>query len=107
MQREPIQFGAMSASRAKRSAAGAALGHLARKSSGDASTSIVLDEVFANYSRVDAGTPTAESSATPVSTNWRATRELVAEISTQLKVLDSQRRQLARLLETVGADATV
>ena len=107
MQREPVQFGAMSASRAKRSAAGVALGHRTHKSFREASTSTVLDEVFANYSRVDAGAPTNEGPATAVPTTWRATQELIADISTQLKALDSQRRQLTRLLESVDTNTTV
>jgi hypothetical protein len=107
MQREPIQFGAMNASRAKRSAAGSVLSHGARKSSRNMSAATVLDEAFADYSRIDAGSSTNELIVTSVPTDRRAaTRELIADISTQLKTLDIQRRQLARLLETVSSDAT-
>jgi hypothetical protein len=107
MQREPVQFGAMSASLGKRAAARVALGHRTRESSLEASTSSVLDEVFANYSRIDAGSSKNGSPAKSVPTDLRTTRELVADISMQLKVLDSQRRQLARLLESVDTNTTV
>jgi hypothetical protein len=107
MQREPVQFGAMNASRAKRSAAGVALSHRMRESSREASTSTVLDEVFATYSRVDVGTSKSDSPVTSVPSDWRATRELIADISTQLTALDSQRRQLARLLGSVDTYTTV
>src|SRR3954464_8422449 len=108
MQREPIQFGAMSASRSTRSASGGvSLGHSTRLSFPNSSSSTVLDEVFATYSRVDAGSSTNKSSVTSGPADMRTTRELVADISTQLKALDSQRRQLARLLETVSSDETV
>lgn len=101
MQRKPIQLGEMSAPRSKRSAARAALALPSQIPSRDFPSS-VLDEAFANYSRVDAGSSTIESSARSVSTDQRTTRELVADISMQLKALDSQRRQLARLLDTVS-----
>jgi hypothetical protein len=99
MQREPIQFGAMTAFRAKRSAAGMALGHAVRNPSRDLATASELDEAFADFSRFDAGSSTSDPRV--------ATRELIAEISTQLKSLDSQRRQLARLLAEVSPDVIV
>jgi hypothetical protein len=108
MQTEPIQFDAVSSTRAKRSAAEVALGYRMQKSPGNLSAAIVLDEAFADYSRIDAGTSTHESAATSGPTTWRAaTRELIADISTQLKTLDSQRRQLARLLQSVDTNTTV
>jgi hypothetical protein len=108
MQTEPIQFDAVSSSRTKRSAAGFASSHRMQKSPTNQSTATVVDEAFAEYSRVDAGISTDESAATSAPITWRAsTRELIAGISTQLKNLDRQRRQLARLLESVETDATV
>jgi hypothetical protein len=106
MQGEVVQFDAMSTSRPKRPAAGVALGHRKGSLSGNSSSSTVLDEVFASYSRVDAGSSREESAAKLVPSDGRTTRELIADISTQLKTLESQRRQLARLLETVRSDAT-
>jgi hypothetical protein len=91
----------------KRSAAGAALGQRTRELSREVSTTTVLDEAFATYSRVDSGSSKNGSPATLIPGDLRTTRELVADISTQLKALDSQRRQLARLLESVDSDATI
>ena len=108
MQTEPIQFDAVSSSAAKRSAAGFASSHRVPKSPRNLSTAILLDEAFAEYSRVDAGTPTNESIATFAPTAWRAaTRELIADISTQVRSLDRQRRRLARLLNSIETDAPV
>jgi hypothetical protein len=107
MQRELIHFNAVSASSAKRTAAGFALGDGARQLITDLSAACVLDEAFANYTRVDAGSSSIETPSAPIATNWRAeTRELIASISTQLKTLDGQRRQLARLLDRVEPNAT-
>jgi hypothetical protein len=107
MQSEPIQFDAGSSSWAKWSAAGFASGHRMQKSVPNLSIPTVLDEAFAEYSRIDAGTSTNNSAPAPRPTNWRAAPELIASISTQLKYLDSQRRQLRRLLESVETDAAV
>jgi hypothetical protein len=107
MQREPIQLGAMGLALSKRSAAGAALGHGTREFSREAPTSSVLDEVFATYSRVDAGSSNNGLPATSIASDLRTTRELIADISLQLKTLDSQRRQLARLLQSVDTNTTV
>lgn len=110
MQSEPFQFGTMTAARAKRAAAGFMFGRSTRKTS-DACTATMLDEAFADYTdytRVDAGTPASESSAIKSSVSLQATtRELIADIATQLAALDTQRRQLVRLLESVDSSATV
>jgi hypothetical protein len=107
MQSEPIHFGAMTAARARRAAAGFTLGRSAHKSS-DMSTASVLDAAFADYNRVDAGVAANPSSPTrsPASLQT-ATRQLIADISLQLATLDTQRRQLAQLLENVETSATV
>ncbi len=108
MQNEPIQFGAVAASRAKRSAAGFA--HPvrgARTTSSDTKAATVRDEAFAEFTRVDAGSSTAISKK-PTPQNWPSmTQALISDIATQLEALESQRRQLARLLDGVDADATV
>ena len=107
MQSEPIQFGTMTAARVKRAATGLMLGHTARKSSG-AATVNVLDEAFADYTRVDAGSPASESSTIESTASLQTTtRELIADISAQLVTLDTQRRQLVRLLESVETSATI
>jgi len=96
----------MTAARAKRAAAGFTFGR-SRKPS-DVCTATMLDEAFADYTRVDAGTPANELSAIePTATLQTTTRELIADISTQLATLDMQRRQLLQLLESVEASATV
>jgi hypothetical protein len=109
MQREPIQFGAVAASRAKRSAAGFTLPiRGARKTASDTKTVSVLDAAFADFIRVDAGSPTSMAISKPIPQNSPTiTQALIADIATQLESLDSQRRQLARLLEGVNSDATV
>jgi hypothetical protein len=94
MQREPIEFGTMSVRRAKRPAAGF---HHPHKSAEPISAVPVLDEAFAIY------TSATSKESTPK--NWQsATRHLIADIATQLETLDAQRRQLARLLESVEAN---
>jgi hypothetical protein len=109
MQREPIQFGAVAASRAKRSAAGFTLPiRGVRKNASDTKTVSVLDAAFADFIRIDAGSRTSTAISKPVPANSRTiTQSLIADIATQLESLDSQRRQLARLLEGVNSDATV
>jgi hypothetical protein len=108
MQTEPTQFDAGVSSRAKPSARGFASSYRMQKSPRNQSTASMLDEAFAEYSRVDAGKSIDESAAMSGPITWRAaTRELIAGISTQLKNLDSQRRQLAQLLESVDTNATV
>ena len=93
MRREPIEFGTMSARRARRPAAGH---HHPHKLADAISPAPALDEAFADF------TNAAPNQAAPK--HWRsATRELIADITTQLETLDAQRRQLARLLETVEA----
>lgn len=118
MRPEPIEFAAVSALRAKRRTTDFA------KSVGRAVTLVgeqpvaVLDQAFAEFVRVDAGTSPSEaattSSGTPGdslvdsrgSNQWRtATRELVADIAAQLETFDRQRAQLARLLENVEIGA--
>jgi hypothetical protein len=109
MQCEPIQFGALTASRAERSAAGFTLpSRGARKTASDTNTVSVLDAAFADFIRVDAGSPTSMAISKPLPKNSPTiTQALIADIATQLESLDSQRRQLARLLEGVNSNATV
>jgi hypothetical protein len=102
MQREPIQFGTVAASRAKRSAAGFSQPlRSVLKPANDSKSESVLDEAFADFTRVDA----AEKSASQNRPSM--TQVLISDIATQLEALDTQRRQLARLLESVDASATV
>jgi hypothetical protein len=109
MQGEPIQFGAVAASRAKWSAAGFTRPiRSARKKASDMKTAFVLDEAFADFARIDAGSLPNAATSKSVQQNWPSmTQALIANIATQLEALDSQRRQLARLLEGVDTDATV
>lgn len=109
MQSEPKQFGAVTASRAKRSAAGFTQPvRSAHKTASDTKTAIVRDEAFAAFTRVDAGSPANVAINKSAPQNWPSiTQALIADIATQLETLDSQRRQLARLLEGVNTDATV
>ena len=78
----------------------------------------VLDEVFAEYSRIDVGiaanekprvsycTPADSPVASRGTNNWRTLmRELVADIAAQLEALDGQRQQLTRLLQSVEIGA--
>ena len=107
MQSEPVQFGTMTAARAKRAAAGFTFGRSTRRSP-DVCTASMLDAAFADFTRVDAGTPPHESS--PIEsqpTLQTTTRELIADISAQLATLDRHRRQLVELLESVETGATV
>ena len=109
MQREPIQFGAVAASRAKRSAAGFTLPiRGAHKTASDTKIVSVLDAAFADFVRVDSGSRTSTTTSKPLPANSPTiTQALIADIATQLESLDSQRRQLARLLDGVNSDATV
>ena len=91
MQREPMEFGTMRASRSNRRIAGS------RPQLNDTSAAAVRDEAFAEFSRIDAG---QTSAATPPTTR-SLSRDLMADIASQLEALDRQRRQLARLLEGV------
>jgi hypothetical protein len=102
MQSEPSQFGALTAARARRAAAGFTFGCARRKSS-DAPTAHVLDEAFAAYTRIDTGLAANESPGSLQST----ARELIADIAGQMAALDKQRRQLVDLLERVEPRATV
>lgn len=102
MQREPIQFGTVAAARAKRSAAGFSQPlHCRHKSLSNAQLASAFDAAFADYNRVD----TAIKSASPQPKS--PTQILIADIATQLEALDNQRRQLARLLESVDANDVV
>jgi hypothetical protein len=102
MQREPIQFGTVAASRAKRSAAGFSQPlRCVLKSASDVKSASVLDEAFADFTRIDAAEKFASQNRPSV------TQVLIADIATQLEALDTQRRQLARLLESVDANPTV
>jgi hypothetical protein len=108
MQSEPFQFGTMTMAQASRAAAGVTLCRSARSTSSELSTANVLDAAFADYTRIDAGIPANESCATHSPASLQTTtRELIANISTQLATLDKQRRQLLHLLENVETSATV
>jgi hypothetical protein len=109
MQGEPIQFGTVAASRAKRSAAGFTQPiRSARKSTSETKAVSVLDEAFADFIRVDAGSSTDLTIDKPVQQSRPSmTQALIADIATQLEALDTQRRQLARLLESVDTSTTV
>jgi hypothetical protein len=109
MQREPIQIGPVAASRAKRSARGFAQPiHRALYTASDMKSSSVLDEAFADFTRVDAGSPSIVGANKSVTQNRpNMTQALVSDIATQLETLDSQRRRLSQLLEGVDAAATV
>jgi hypothetical protein len=108
MQGEPFQFGAVAASRANRSAAGFALPtRSVRNVANETKAASVLDEAFADFTRVDAG-PSSHDANKSVPQNWPSmTQALIANIATQLETLDSQRRQLTRLLDGVNSAATV
>lgn len=95
MLRNPIQYGNLKSARAKRRTCDIAHSlTAARKAQTNVADTTVLDEAFANF--------TGEAAAQPA--DWRtATREIIAEIAIQLDTLDSQRRQLARLLEAAEA----
>jgi hypothetical protein len=108
MHGEPIQFGTVAASRAKRSAAGFTEPVRARKNDRDLKTASVLDEAFADFTRVDAAVPPrvgGKMSVTPNSSSL--TQALISGIAMQLETLDNQRHQLARLLESVDTSTTV
>src|SRR5262245_23819096 len=109
MQAEPIQFGAVTAVRARRSAAGCSQPiRTARKSAPDTTTAVVLDAAFADFVRVDAGSPATPARNKSVPSNWPSmTQALIADIATQLEALEGQRRQLARLLDAVDTNTTV
>ncbi len=100
MRSEPIEFGSVGALRAKPRALDVTHSiHGARKPDARMSGANVIDEAFAGFSD---DTPNRAPSS-----NWRsATRELVAEIAAQLELLDRQRRELTRLLESVPAQST-
>ncbi len=115
MRRDPTEFGALRVSRGNR--------HTARftqaingaiQSASESRISAVLDEAFAEYSRIDPGAARADEPLTSRgnraqadskragSNNRRSvTRELVADITSQLDVLDRHREHLARLLQSV------
>jgi hypothetical protein len=102
MQREPIQFGTTAASRARRSTAGFMQPiRTTLKTSSDTNAATVRDEAFADFTRIDA----ANEPVAPKTPSM--TQALIADIATQLEALDLQRRQLARLLESVDASTTV
>ena len=109
MQGEPIQFGTVAASRARHSAAGFTLPvRSARNTACDTETTSVLDAAFADFTRVDEGSSPKVAQSKTAPQNLRSTTQaLIADIATQLESLDSQRRQLARLLETVDSSTTV
>ena len=100
MRPDPIEFETARARRAKRPAAGfVASIHCPHKSAEAISPSPALDEAFAHYSNA---TPVP-----PAPQNWQsATRALLTDITVQLESLDSQRRHLTRLLESVEAKAS-
>jgi uncharacterized membrane protein len=81
--------------RAKRHSTGFAHSmHGARKSAADMLAVPVLDEAFAEYSDAKPNRDLSNDSRSVI-------EGLIADITAQLATLDSQRRQLARLLETV------
>src|SRR6188472_1081508 len=99
MQSDLIQFGAVAASQAKRSAVGFAQPIRSRR---DTASTSVLDEVFADFTRVDAGSPSNMAINQSVQQKFPSlSQPLASSIATQLEAIDSQRCQLARLLETV------
>lgn len=119
MRPEPIEFAAMGASRAARQAKPFSQRmHGSERRLPESRAADVLDEAFAEYSRVDVGTPVAEKlraacnppANSPVASgaanDWRAlTRDLVADIAAQLETLNGQRQQLTRLLQSVEIGA--
>jgi hypothetical protein len=109
MQGEPIQIRSVAASRAKRSASGFAQPiHRARNTASDLKSTSVLDEAFADFMRIDAGSQSIVANNKSVAQNWPSkTQALISDIATQLETLDSQRRRLAQLLEGVDTSAIV
>ncbi len=109
MQNELIQFGVVTASRARRSAAGFSQPIRATQQLDRTTKSaIALDQAFADFTRVDAA-ETANADVSRISqatTSPALTEMLLASIATQLEALDSQRRQLERLLNSAGTNAT-
>ncbi len=107
MQNELIQFGVVAASRARRSAAGFSQPIRATQLDRTTKSAIVLDQAFADFTRVDAA-ETANAGVNRISqeTSPALTETLLASIATQLEALDSQRRQLERLLNSAGTNAT-
>jgi hypothetical protein len=109
MRGEPVQFGPVAASRAKRSARGFAQPiHRAYNTASDNKSKSVLDEAFADFMRVDAGTASIVATNKSVAQNWPSmTQALISDIATQLESLERQRRRLAQLLEGVDTATTV
>jgi hypothetical protein len=113
MRRDPIEFRGVKTFPANRPAA---IANSSRPCPtirvADLAAANVLDEAFAEYSRIDAGSsPSANSlsvntaHATTNSDRFDSvnlpttTRDLIADIASQLDALENQRRQLARLLD--------
>ncbi len=102
MQSEPIQFGSVNAARAKRSVAGFMTPvRSARRMACTENVASVLDAAFADFTRIDSGSPSHIANKTVPNNSPALTQALIADIATQLEILDGQRRQLARLLESV------
>src|SRR5215212_10214793 len=109
MQGEPIEFRAVAASKARRSSAGFSqpIQGTCKRTSETKAVS-VLDAAFADFIRVDAGSTVQGAGQKSAPQNWPSmTQALIADIATQLETLDSQRRQLARLLECVDSNPEV
>ena len=112
MQTEPLEFRSTVVNKRGKSLArtsqyvGSALGQVAAGLSAD-----MLDEAFAVYSRIDAGTTSADQLSEPSALHrpknaQLAARELVASISVQLAAIDRQRRQLEDLLDAAEVSAS-
>ena len=107
MQNELIQFGAVTASRARRSAAGFSRPtRSARMMAHNAKSAPALDAAFADFTGIDAEQAAlAGCNSTPTTSTPALAATLIASITTQLEALDSQRRQLERLLGSADATA--
>lgn len=100
MRSEPIEFSVMNDSRRARQAA--RLTQSVRdQAAGSLPAAAAMDAAFADFSRIDVGTPRVETSGE----RRKVTKEIVANIAAQLGTLDRQREQLAELLRSVELNA--
>jgi hypothetical protein len=67
----------------------------AAHSAGECAAAEVVDAAFDEYTRIDVGTPHVTA---PRADARKMTKQLIADITTQLGVLDHQRERLAALL---------